>query len=109
VRWGKRHRYGTADDELLEAAKLGHLEECTVDVAVVVQEDIDLAVAFETGDRVDHHSSLLHIAGVCPVRTRTQQVPRFGVAHHSLLSVVAVGVLLRLPIGARRSNDAGRL
>ena len=48
-----RHLLGRpADAELLEAAQLGDLEVDVGDVALVVQEDLDLAVAFEPGDRV---------------------------------------------------------
>ena len=42
-----------ADDEALEAAQLGDLEERVLDGSVVVEEDLDLAVALEPGDRVD--------------------------------------------------------
>ena len=42
-----------ADAEGLEAAQLGHLEVRSLHVARVIEEDLDLAVAFEAGDRVD--------------------------------------------------------
>ena len=42
-----------ADAELLEAAELRDLEVGVRDVPVVVEEDGDLAVAFEPGDRID--------------------------------------------------------
>jgi hypothetical protein len=40
-------------DEALEAAQLGDLEVAVLDRPVVVEEDLDLAVALEPGDRVD--------------------------------------------------------
>ena len=42
-----------ADAELLEAAQLRDLEVGVRDLAVVVEEDLDPAVALESGDRVD--------------------------------------------------------
>ncbi len=44
---------GPADAELLEAAQLGDLEVRPLDLAGVVEEDLDLAVALEARDRVD--------------------------------------------------------
>ena len=49
-----------ADAEALETAQLGDLEVGVGDVAVFVQEDLDLAVAFKTGDRINR-DSLRHI------------------------------------------------
>ena len=42
-----------ADAELLETAKFGDLPVGLFDIALVVQEDLDLAVAFQTGDGVN--------------------------------------------------------
>src|ERR1017187_7807255 len=42
-----------AEGEHLETAQLGHLEVGALDVALVIEKDVDLAVAFEAGDRVD--------------------------------------------------------
>ena len=42
-----------AEAEDLEAAQLGHLQVGALHVALVVEEDVDLAVAFEPGDGVD--------------------------------------------------------
>ena len=42
-----------AEAEHLEAAQLGDLQVGALDVALVIEEDVDLAVAFEAGDRVD--------------------------------------------------------
>ncbi len=47
-----------ADAEALEAAQLGDLEVDVGDFAGVVDEDLDLAVTFEPGDRIDAY--LLH-------------------------------------------------
>ena len=44
---------GRPDHEALEAAQLGDLEEGVFDGSVIVEEDVDLAVALETGDGVD--------------------------------------------------------
>ena len=44
---------GRPTHEALETAQLGDLEEAVLDRAVVVQEDLDLAVALEPRDRVD--------------------------------------------------------
>ena len=44
---------GTAEAEDLEAAQFGHLEVGAFDVALVVEEDVNLAVALEAGDGVD--------------------------------------------------------
>ncbi len=49
-----RHVLGrSAEAEHLEAAQLGHLQVGAFDVALVVEEDVDLAVAFEAGDGID--------------------------------------------------------
>ena len=42
-----------ADAEALEAAQLGDLEVDVLDLVVVVDEDLDLAVTLETGDGID--------------------------------------------------------
>ncbi len=44
---------GPADAEDLEAAQFGHLQIGALDVAFVIEEDVDLAVAFEPGDGID--------------------------------------------------------
>ncbi len=49
---------GTAQAEALEAAQLGDLEVDVLHGVVVVDEDLDLAVAFEAGDGIDAY--LLH-------------------------------------------------
>ena len=46
-----------ADAEALEAAQLRDLEVDVLDLAVVVDEDLDLAVTFETGDGIDAYFS----------------------------------------------------
>ena len=49
-----RHVLGrAAKGEDLEAAQLGHLQVGALHVALVIEEDVDLAVAFEAGDGVD--------------------------------------------------------
>ena len=48
-----------ADAEALEAAQLRHLEVDVGDFAGVVDEDLDLAVTLEPGDRVDAY--LFHV------------------------------------------------
>ena len=49
-----RHLLGLpADAELLEAAQLRNLEVGFGDIAVIVEEDLDAAVPFQPGDRVD--------------------------------------------------------
>ena len=54
-----RHLLDRASDaECLEAAQLGNDEEAVRDLAIVVDEDVDLAVALESGDRIDQ--DLLH-------------------------------------------------
>ena len=55
---------GAADAEPLEAAQLGDLEVGVGDLAVRIEEDLDLAVAFEPGDGVDgdsFHARLLPV------------------------------------------------
>ncbi len=42
-----------ANDKTLEASQFGDLEEAVLHRASVVEEDLDLAVAFETGDGID--------------------------------------------------------
>jgi hypothetical protein len=42
-----------ADAEGLEAAQFRHDEEAVGDLALVVEEDVDLAVPFESSDRID--------------------------------------------------------
>ena len=42
-----------AEAEHLEAAQFGHLQVGAFDVALVIEEDVDLAVAFEAGDGID--------------------------------------------------------
>jgi len=49
---------GTAAGEHLEAAQLGHLEVGAFDVALAIEVDVDLAVAFEARDRVDRDVAL---------------------------------------------------
>ncbi len=44
---------GTALEELLEAAQLGDDEVGLVDVAALVQEQVDATVALKTGDGID--------------------------------------------------------
>ena len=52
-----RHVLGRAAlGELLEAAQLGNLEVGPIDVALVVEDDVDLAVAFQPGDRINGDS-----------------------------------------------------
>ena len=46
--------------ELLEAAQLRHLEEAVPDVALLVEEDVDLPVALEAGDGVDRDVASRH-------------------------------------------------
>src|ERR1035438_3853182 len=41
------------EGEYFEAAQFGDLQVGAFDVALVIEEDVDLAVAFETRDRVD--------------------------------------------------------
>ena len=48
------------DTKALEAAQLGDLEIGVGDIALFVQEDLDLAVAFQPGDRVDGYSLHRH-------------------------------------------------
>ena len=58
---------GPAEAEDLEAAQLGHLEVGALDVALLVQIDVDLAVAFEPGDRVDGDMALgRRVGGIGP-------------------------------------------
>ncbi len=55
-----------ADGELLEPAQLRDLEVGVGDVAILVQEDLDLAVAFQAGDRINGdslHGLLLLVIG----------------------------------------------
>ena len=57
----QRHLFHrAADAEPLEAAQLGDLEVGVGHVALVVQEDLDLAVAFQAGDGIDR-DSLCHV------------------------------------------------
>ena len=42
-----------AKGEHLEAAQLGHLQVGPLHVALVIEEDVNLAVAFEAGDGID--------------------------------------------------------
>ena len=42
-----------AEGEHLEAAQFGHLQVGAFDVALVIEEDVNLAVAFEAGDGID--------------------------------------------------------
>jgi len=57
-----RHLLGrSALAELLEAPQLNDLEESILDVALVVQEDVDLGVAFQARYRVD--DNLLFLFG----------------------------------------------
>ena len=52
-----RHVLGRpAHAELLEAAQLGDLQVGVGHVALVVEEDVDLAVAFQPGDRIDRNA-----------------------------------------------------
>jgi hypothetical protein len=53
-----------ADAEALEAAQLGNLEVGVGDLALVVQEDLNLAVAFQAGDGVNRNS--LHVISLPP-------------------------------------------
>src|SRR3990172_3531727 len=48
-----------ADAELLEAAQLGDLEIGVGDLALVIEEDVDLAVTFQAGNGVDRDA--LHL------------------------------------------------
>ncbi len=52
--------YRAAYTEAFKAAQFGNLEVGVGDIAIIVQEDFDLAVTFETGDGVDG-DSLSHI------------------------------------------------
>jgi hypothetical protein len=55
---------GAADAEALEATQLGDLEVGVGDLAVRIEEDLDLAVALEPGDGVDGDS--FHALGYSP-------------------------------------------
>ena len=46
----------TPHAESLKAAQFGDLEVGVGDVALIVQEDLDLAVSFESGDGVDRYT-----------------------------------------------------
>ncbi len=49
-----RHLFrGPPHAELLEAAQFGDLEVGVGDIALVVEEDLDLAVSFQAGDGID--------------------------------------------------------
>ena len=52
-----------AEAEHLEAAQLGHLQVGAFHVALVVEEDVDLAVAFEAGDGVDGEAAAAVLVG----------------------------------------------
>ena len=53
-----------ADAESFEAAQFGNLEVGIGDIAFFVQEDFDLAVTFETGNRINRDS--LHVILLTP-------------------------------------------
>ncbi len=53
-----------ADAELLETAKLGHLPVGVLYVTLVVQEDLDLAVAFQPGDGIDGDPLRFRLVGL---------------------------------------------
>ena len=71
-----------ADAEALKAAQLGDLEVGVGDIAFLIQEDLDLAVTFETGDGVDRiffpwllsSSLLVQPGGFAGAQHRTSQV-----------------------------------
>ena len=54
---------GPSDAEDLEAAQLGHLEVGALDVALVIEEDVNLAVTFEAGDGVHREASPAELVG----------------------------------------------
>ncbi len=69
---------GRPTTEALEAAQFGDLEIGVGDLALVVQEDLDLAVAFQAGDRVNcdalHALSSSSRSGLLAVQQRACQV-----------------------------------
>src|ERR1035438_10542699 len=52
-----------AKGEDLETPQLGDLEIGVFDVALVIEEDVDLAVAFKAGDRVDGEAAAIVLGG----------------------------------------------
>ena len=75
-----------AEGEHLEAAQFGHLEVGALDVALVVEEDVDLAVAFEAGDGVDGDVAACRLVG--GVGAEVALVPSFlGGGIHTQLSI----------------------
>ena len=72
-----RHVLGRpAHAELLEAAQLRDLQVGVGHVALVVQEDVDLAVAFEPGDGVDGNTlhGLIPKSGLLQIEDRKMQI-----------------------------------
>ena len=68
----------TAHAELLEAAELGDLQVDVLDVPLVVEEDVDLAVAFQAGDGVD--GDAFH-GGVEKIRNPKYRNPKANLKH----------------------------
>jgi hypothetical protein len=53
----------TAEGEHLEAAQFGHLQVGAFDVALVIEEDVNLAVAFEAGDGINGETAAAILVG----------------------------------------------
>ena len=64
---------GRPDAELLEAAELRDLQVGVGDVPLLVEEDVDLPVAFETGDGIDRNP--LH--GGCSAHSSSSLVKKW--------------------------------
>jgi len=94
--------HGPADAELLEPSQLGHLPVGIGHVPVVVQEDLDLAMAFQPGDGVDGDPLLGGLLNL--VSSLTHQY-RAHMIQASLEAVVAVfSLTFRLMIEAGMVN-----
>ena len=70
-RGNARHFFGgPAETECFKAAKLRHLQKCTFDIPLIIEEYLDLAVAFQSRDgiycyQLAHHYSLVHNGNTC--------------------------------------------
>ena len=87
-----------ADAEALEAAQLGDLEVGVGHFAVVVQENLDLAVALETGDWID--ADLFHVQTLALLQQRSGETEAIERAHRVGDGRGDLGDLLRC--GSRR-------
>ena len=57
---------GRPSQNFSKPAQLGHLEEAVADLAPLVQEDVDLSVPLEAGDRVDRDVASRHVPHPLP-------------------------------------------